>query len=138
MSNKSKITSFYYLCNISRKKGGVNMIFCTNTNIKVSYKLVVTFLLFIARHGLSTQKSKFVISLQYLKKKKKKRKKGMELIFYMQIDIKLSYKLMPLILVGMARPNQITQNNKFGKSLQYLKKEVGDEADFLCDGYDSF
>ena len=62
----------------------------------------------------------------------------MELIFYMQIDIKLSYKLMPLILVGMARPNQITQNNKFGKSLQYLKKEVGDEADFLCDGYDSF
>ena len=50
----------------------------------------------------------------------------------MEITIKLSYKLIPLILVGMARPVQIIQNNKFAKSLQYLKKEVGDEVDFLC------
>ena len=56
----------------------------------------------------------------------------MKLILYMQINIKLSYNLMPLILVGMARPAQITQNNKFAKSQHYLKKEGGDEADFLC------
>ena len=32
----------------------------------------------------------------------------------------------------MARPAQITQNNKFAKSLQYLMKEVRDEVDLLC------
>ena len=31
----------------------------------------------------------------------------------------------------MARHAQITQNNKFAISLQYLKKEVSDEVDFL-------
>ena len=50
----------------------------------------------------------------------------------MKINIKLSDKLIPLILVGMARPAQITQNNKFAKYLEYLKKEVKDEVDFLC------
>ena len=32
----------------------------------------------------------------------------------------------------MTGPAQTTQNNKFAKSLQYLKKEVRDEVDFLC------
>ena len=36
-----------------------------------------------------------------------------------------------IILVGMARPAQTTQNNKFAKSFQYLKKEVRDEVDFF-------
>ena len=31
----------------------------------------------------------------------------------------------------MARHAQVTQNNKFAISLQYLKKEVNDEVDFL-------
>ena len=31
----------------------------------------------------------------------------------------------------MARHAQITQNNKFTISLQYLKKEFSDEVDFL-------
>ena len=31
----------------------------------------------------------------------------------------------------MAKHAQITQNNKFATSLQYLKKEVSDEVDFL-------
>ena len=35
---------------------------------------------------------------------------------------------------GQAPPQKkkITQNSKFGKSLLYLKKEVGDKVDFLC------
>ena len=41
----------------------------------------------------------------------------MKLIFCIEINIKRSYKLILLILVGMARPGQITQNNKV-----YLKK----------------
>ena len=31
----------------------------------------------------------------------------------------------------MARHSQITQNNKFAISLQYVKKEVSDAVDFL-------
>ena len=31
----------------------------------------------------------------------------------------------------MTRHAQITQNNKFAISLQYLKKELSDEVDFL-------
>ena len=37
-------------------------------DIKVFYKLVILFLLVIARHAQSTRNSKFVISLQYLEK----------------------------------------------------------------------
>ena len=48
----------------------MNMSFCTNINIKVSYNFVVTFLLFIARHAPSTQNGKFVISLQYREKER--------------------------------------------------------------------
>ena len=45
------------------------------------------------------------------------------MIFYIQINTKLSYNLIPLFLVGIARPAQIAKN-KFTKSFQYLKKEV--------------
>ena len=35
------------------------------------------------------------------------------------------------IILGVARHAQITQNNKFSISLQYLKKKVRDEVDLL-------
>ena len=39
----------------------------------------------------------------------------------------------------MARHTQITQNNKFDISLQYLKKKVSDEVEFLhADKHESF
>ena len=39
----------------------------------------------------------------------------------------------------VVRHAQITQNNKFAISLQYLKKEVSDETDFLhTDKHESF
>ena len=47
------------------------MIFCMKISIKVFYKIVVSFLLIIARHAQSTQNSKFVISVEYLKKKRR-------------------------------------------------------------------
>ena len=68
MPKVPKITSLPYLCNISRKGSKINDFFCMKINIKVFYKLVVLFLLVIARHAQSTQNYKFVISLQYLKK----------------------------------------------------------------------
>ena len=56
----------------------------------------------------------------------------MKLIFCLQIKIKFSYKLRLSILLGIASHAQNTQSNKFAKSLQYLKKKVRDEVDFLC------
>ena len=53
----------------------------------------------------------------------------MKLTLCTQMNINSFYKLIPLILMGMARPVQITQNNGFAKSLQYLKKEGRDEVD---------
>ena len=40
-------------------------------NIRVVYKLILSFLVFVARHAQSTQNNKFAISLQYLNKKVK-------------------------------------------------------------------
>ena len=59
---------------------------------------------------------------QYLKKKKNKLE--MKLIFSMQINIKVSYKVMLSLLTSMIKHSQSTQSNKFSISLQYLKKEV--------------
>ena len=57
-----KIISLQYVCNISRNRAGI-----TISSIKHFCNLVVMFLLVIARNAQHTQKSKFVISLQYLK-----------------------------------------------------------------------
>ena len=42
------------------------MIFSLQINTKVFYKVIVSYLLCIARHAQSTQNNKFTISLQYL------------------------------------------------------------------------
>ena len=36
-----------------------------------------------------------------------------------------------MILMGMVKHSQSSQNSKYAMSLQYLKKEVKDEVDFL-------
>ena len=44
-----------------------------------------------------------------------------------------------MILMGMVKHSQSSQNSKFAMSLQYLKKEVRDEVDFLhVDKHQSF
>ena len=52
------------------------------------------------------------------------------MIFCRQINTKMFYKLISL-WVWLARHAQSTQNNKFTISLQYLKKNVKDDVDFL-------
>ena len=68
-----------------------------------------------------------------------KNKWEIELTFGIEINIKVSYKLILSFLVGLARHAQSTQDNRFAISLQYLQKEVGDEVDFLhVDKHKSF
>ena len=45
----------------------------------------------------------------------------------MQINMKVFYKL----ILSFSTHTQSTQNNNFAIYLQYLKKDVSDEADFL-------
>ena len=68
----------------------------------------------------------------------------MKLIFCIQINIKVSYKLIfntwgikvsykviLSLLMGMIKHSQSTQSNKLSISLRYLKKEVMGEVQFL-------
>ena len=92
----------------------------------------------IVKHSQNSQKSKFVMSLQYLKKKVRD-----EVDFqhadkhqsFLQVDfntlgIKVSYKVVLSLLMGMIKHSQSTQSNKFAVSLQYLKKKLGMEFIF--------
>ena len=52
-----------------------------------------------------------------------------------EVDSKLKVESLlqidTMILMGMVKHSQSSQNNKFAISLQYLKKEVRDEVNFL-------
>ena len=63
------------------------------SGIKFSLKVILSLLMGMIRHSQSTQSNKFAVSLQYLEKKL-----GVEFIFCMQINIKISSKVL-LIMV---------------------------------------
>ena len=54
-----------------------------------------------------------------------------EVDFCLQINAKVFYKMIVSLWVSVARQAQITKNNQFTISLQYLKENKKDEVDFL-------
>ena len=63
----------------------------------------------------------------------------MKLIFWNADKHESLLQIDSIILMGMAKHSQSSQNSKFAMSLQYLKKEVKDEVDFLhADKHQSF
>ena len=54
-----------------------------------------------------------------------------EVDFCLQINTKVFYKMIVSLWVSVARQAQITKNNQFTISLQYLKENKKDEVDFL-------
>ena len=53
--------------------------------------------------------------------------------------MKVYYKIDNMILMGIVKHSQSSQNSKFTMSLQYFKKEVRDKVDFLhVDKHQSF
>ena len=114
------------------------LIFYSQINMKACYKLILWFWWGMVKHSQSSQKSKFVMSLQYLKKEVRD-----EVDFlhadkhqsFLQVDfntlsIKVFYKVILSLLMGMIKHSQSTQSNKFAISLQYLKKKLGMELVF--------
>ena len=70
---------------------------------------------------------KFAISLQHLKKEVSDEDKH-----FLHADKHESLlQIDTMILTGIVRHSQSSQDSKFTMSLQYLKKEVRDEVDFL-------
>ena len=69
---------------------------------------------------------KVFISLQYLHKIM-----GMKLIIYLQINIKVFYKMIVSLCVCIVKQVQSTQNNKFTMSLPYVKENTKNKVDFL-------
>ena len=68
MPKLHKITSLLFLCNILRKKWEIKLIFCMQLSMKVSYKLILSFITGMVKQSQSSQNSKFAMFLQYLKK----------------------------------------------------------------------
>ena len=84
----------------------------------------------IIKHSQSPQTSKFTMCLQKLKKEVRDKVGFMreyKHLNFLQVDfntlgIKVSYKVILSLLIGMIKHSQSTQSNKFAISLQYLKK----------------
>ena len=79
----------------------------------------------MARDAQITQ-IKFLISLKYLKKEV-----NIEVDFLHANKHESLLQIDGMILLGMVKHSQSSQNIKFAMSLQYLKKEVRDEIYFL-------
>ena len=75
-------------CNISRKKWMMKFVFCIQINIKVLYKLILSFWVCATRHVQSTQNKKFAYLCNISSKAWE-----MKLIFCLQINTKVFYKL---------------------------------------------
>ena len=97
------------------------------------------------KHSESSQK--FAISLQYLKKEIRnevgflhsdKHQSFLEVDFN-TLGIKVTYKVILSLLMGMIKHSQSTKSNKFAISLQYLKEEAKNGVHLLhVDKHQSF
>ena len=93
----------------------------------------------MVKYSQSSQNSKFAMCLQYLKKEVRdevdflhaEKHQSLQQIDFNILGIKLFYKVIRLLLMGMIKHFQITQSNKFAISLQCLKKEVRDRVHIL-------
>ena len=114
----------FYVC-VARMK----LIFCMQINMIACYKLILSL-----SWGWSTiLKVLRIVSLQHLNNIWKKAKDEVDFLYadkhesFLQVDfntlgIKVSYKVILSLLMGMNKHSQTTQSSKFATSLQYLKK----------------
>ena len=105
-------------------------------NMKVSCKLMLWFLVRIAKHPQCSQNSKSAMSLQYLKKEVRDQAEFLHVekhqnfpqVDFNTLSIKFFYKVILLLLMGMIKHSQSTQNNRLSIALQCLKDEDSHKA----------
>ena len=111
---------------ISQEKWMMKCIFGMQINIEVFYKLVLSFWVCVT----SMPKVPKIRSFHIFAISPEKH--GLwNWSFCLQINTKMFYKVIVSLWVWIVRHVQSTQNNKFTISLEYLKKNVKDEVDFL-------
>ena len=101
------------------------LLLANQVNIKVIYKVILSFWVCAARHTQNTQNEKFVHLCNISRKTW-----GIKLIFWQQINTKVF--LIVSLCLCIARHTQSTLNNKFAIPLQYLKENVMDEVNFFA------
>ena len=84
--------------------------------VKCFFKVILSFLMCVARHAQITQNKKFAISLQNLK-----REVNVEVDFLHAGKHKNLLQFDNMILMEMVKHFQSSQNGKFIMSVQYLK-----------------
>ena len=118
-----KITSLLFLCNVLRKKWVMKLTFYMQIRMKISYKLILWFLMRVwflkgmVKHSPSSQNSKFAMALQYLKNELRHE------VDFLYADEHHSFYKLALFLMEVARHVQITQNRKLLISFCNLKKK---------------
>ena len=86
----------------------------------------------MAKHSQSYQNSWFAMSLQYLKKEVRDevdflhadKHQSLLQANFNTLSIKVFYKMILSLLIGMIKHSQKAQSNKLAMNLQYLKNEV--------------
>ena len=89
--------------------------------------MILSFWVCISRHTQSTKNKKFAYLCNISRKAW-----GMKLIFCLQINTKVFYKVIESLWMCIARHAQSTKTNKFALSLQYLKENMKNEVHFSC------
>ena len=93
----------------------------------------------MVRHSQSSQNSKFAMSLRTISQKKVRdevdflpadKHQSFLQVDFSTLGIKVFYKVILSLLMGMIKHSQSTQTNKFTIFLQYLKKKLGMEFIF--------
>ena len=93
----------------------------------------------MAKHSRTSQNTKSAMSLQCLKREFRDevdflhadKHQSFLQVNFSTLGIKVSYRVIVSLLMGITKHSQSTQSNKFAISLQYLKKEVRDGVHFL-------
>ena len=93
----------------------------------------------MVKHSQSSQNIKFAMSLQYLQKQARDevvflhadKHPSFLQVYFSSLGVKVFYKLILSLLMGIIKHSQSTQFNKFAISLQYLQKEVSEGVHFL-------
>ena len=104
--------------------------------MKVSYKLILWFLMEMVRHSQSSEYSKFAMSLQYPKREVREevdflqtdKHQNFPQVNFTSLSIKVFYKVILSLLMDMIKHYQSPQSNKLSIALQYLKNEVSHKA----------
>ena len=90
----------------------------------------------MVKYSQVSQNNKFAMSLQYLKKEVRDeldfshadKHQSFPQVDFNTLSIKVFYKMILSLLMGMIKHSQSAQSNKLSIALQYLKNEVGHKA----------